>query len=222
MFLMVQNWELLEQLRNSMVAEEQLIQAQNESSMLRMQLMQTSEQAHQLNAELDKKDKQIVIVLSEKYQLINAGNTNENRINRLDVQIATLKTSLSQINLDVGQKQTTLDEGRQKIIVLTQERDTQSRKFASLEENFGSLKVKYDKLIKPARTEKAKYVVSVNYERINGKERIRFKDASDKNYTSLTEKKLHSKLAKLKKKYPKKLYIKIVIPKESGLSYNEA
>lgn len=240
MLLMVKNWELLEQLRNSMAAEEQaeknllntsqenatleeqLIQAQNEISMLRMQLMQTSEQAHQLNAELDEKDQQIVIVLSENDQLKNILTTNENRINRLDAQITTLATSLSQINLDVEQKQTALDEERQKVIVLTQERSTQSRKLASLEENFGSLKVKYDKLIKPARSAKAKYVVSVNYERINGKERIRFKDAGEKNYTILTEKQLHSKLAKLKTKHPKKLYIKIVIPKESGLTYNEA
>lgn len=240
MLLMVRNWELLEQLRNSMAAEqqaeknlintsqenatleEQLIQAQNEVSMLRVQLMQSSEQTHQLNTELDEKDQRIAIVLNENDQLRNTVNTNDNRINRLDVQIATLETRLSQINLEVEQKQTALGEERQKIITLTQERDTQSRKLASMEENFGSLKVKYDKLFKPARSAKAKYVVSVNYERINGKERIRFKDASDKNYTSLTEKQLHSKLDKLKKKYPKKLYIKIVIPKESGLTYNEA
>jgi len=65
-------------------------------------------------------------------------------------------------------------------------------------------------------------VVSVNFERIKGKERIRFKDSGDKNYTVVTEKQLHSKLARIKKKHPKKLYIKIVIPKESGLTYSEA
>jgi len=240
MLLMVKNWELLEQLRNSMAAEqqaeknlintsqenatleEQLIQAQNEVSMLRMQLMQSSEQTQQINAELVEKDQQIVIVLSENDRLRNAFNTNESRINRLDAQLATLEASLSQINLEVEQKQTALDEERQKTLILTQERDTQSRKLASLEENFGSLKVKYDKLFKPARSAKAKYVVSVHYERINGKQRIRFKEADQKNYTSITEKQLHSQLAKLKKKYPKKLYIKIVIPKESGLTYNEA
>ncbi|MCK4706865.1 MAG: hypothetical protein KAT90_15430, partial [Gammaproteobacteria bacterium] len=85
-----------------------------------------------------------------------------------------------------------------------------------------SLKVKYDKLIKPARTARGKYVVSVNFEIIKGKERIRFKDTGQKNYTVVTEKKLHSKLTQLKKKHPKKLYIKIVIPKKSGLTYNEA
>ena len=110
----------------------------------------------------------------------------------------------------------------QKIIIITQERDSQSRKLSSLEDDFGSLKVKYDKLIKPARTAKGKYVVSVNFERIKGKERIRFKDSGQESYTVVTEKQLHSKLAELKKKYPKKLYIKIVIPKESGLTYSEA
>ena len=133
-----------------------------------------------------------------------------------------MNDNLSQLNIDVEQKQNALEEERQKIIIITQERDSQSRKLSSLEDDFGSLKVKYDKLIKPARTAKGKYVISVNFERIKGKERIRFKDSGQENYTVVTEKQLHSKLAKLKKKHPKKLYIKIVIPKESGLTYNEA
>ncbi len=240
MLLMVKNWELLDQLRNSMAAEmqaekiiddtskenatleEQLAQAQNEISMLRMQLLQASEQANQMNVALEDKEQQIVIVLSENEQLKNSVDENENKILRLSSKISSLEDNLSQLSIDVEQKQKALEDERQKIIVITQERDTQSRKLSRLEESFGSLKVKYDKLIKPARTAKGKHVVSVNFERIRGKERIRFKDSGDKNYTVVTEKQLHSKLAKLKKKYPKKLYIKIVIPKESGLTYNEA
>lgn len=240
MLLMVKNWELLDQLRNSMAAEEQAVKiindtsqenatleeqlahAQNEISMLRMQLLQASEQANQLNVELEDKDRQIVIVLSENEQLKSAVNRNENQIASLSSQISAMNDNLSQLSIDVEQKQNELDEERQKIIIITQERDSQSRKLSSLEDDFGSLKVKYDKLIKPARTAKGKYVVSVNFERIKGKERIRFKDSGQENYTVVTEKQLHSKLAKLKKKHPKKLYIKIVIPKESGLTYSEA
>ncbi len=73
MLLMVKNWELLEQLRNSMAAEEQaekiiintsqenatleeqLAHAQNEISLLRMQLLQASEQTNQLSLALDNK-----------------------------------------------------------------------------------------------------------------------------------------------------------------------
>ena len=65
-------------------------------------------------------------------------------------------------------------------------------------------------------------MVSVNYERIDGKERIRFKDSGDSVYTVVDEKTLHNRLEALKKKHPKNLYIKIVIPKESGLTYTEA
>jgi chromosome segregation ATPase len=240
MLLMVKNWELLDQLRNSMAAEEQaekiihdtsqenatleeqLAQAQNEISMLRMQLMQASEQANQMNVELNDKEAQIVIVLSDNAQLKNSLTKNENQIASLSSQISAMEDNLSQLNIDIEKKQDELEEERQKIIVITQERDTQSRKLSTLEDNFGSLKVKYDKLIKPARTAKGKYVVSVNYERIKGKERIRFKDSADENYTIVTKTQLHKKLGNLKKKYPKKLYIKIVIPKESGLTYNEA
>jgi len=239
MLLMVKNWELLDQLRSSMAAElqaekiihdtsqenatleEQLVQAQNEISMLRMQLLQASEHANQMNIELEDKEQQIVIVLSENDLLKNSVSKNENKIASLSSKISSMEDNLSQLGIDVEQKKRALEEERQKIIIITRERDTQSRKLFALEDDFGSLKVKYDKLIKPARTAKGKYVVSVNFERVKGKERIRFKDSGDKNYTVVTEKQLHSKLAKIKKEHPEKLYIKIVIPKESGLTYSE-
>lgn len=240
MLLMVKNWELLDQLRSSMAAEEQaakiiddtshenasleelLAQSQNEISLLRMQLLQASEQANQLNVELEDKDQRIVIMLAENAQLKNSVNKNERQVTSLSSKVTALEDNLSQLNIDIKQKQDELESERQKIIIITQERDTSSRKLSALEDDFGSLKVKYDKLIRPARTAKGKYVVSVNFERIKGKERIRFKDSGDKNYTVVSEKQLHSTLARLKKKHPKKLYIKIVIPKESGLTYNEA
>ena len=238
--LMVKNRELFDQLRNSLAAEqqaeeiiqntslenatleEQLAQAQNEVSMLRMQILQASEQANQLNMELEDKDRQVVIVLTDNEQLKSTVDKNKNQIMRLSSQISSVQNNLAQLNIDIEQKQSDLEQERQKIIIVTQERDTQSRKMALLEDDFGSLKVKYDKLIKPARTAKGKYVVSVNFERIKGKKRIRFKGIDEQNYTIVSEKQMHSKLAKLKNKHPKKLYIKIVIPKESGLTYNEA
>ena len=209
MILMVKNWELLDQLRNSMAAEEQaekiihdtsqenatleeqLAHAQNEISMLRMQLLQASEQANQLNVALDDKDRQIVIMLSDNAKLKNAVDKNENQITRLGSQLSAMQDDLSQLNIDIEQKQNTLDEERQKIIIITQERDNQSEKLSSLEDDFGSLQVKYDKLIKPSRTAKGKYVVSVNFERVKGKERIRFKDSGDENYTLVSKKQLH-------------------------------
>jgi len=43
-----------------------------------------------------------------------------------------------------------------------------------------------------------------------------------KNYTLVSRKQLHARLAKLKKSHPETLYVRIIIPEQSGLSYNEA
>ncbi len=240
MLLMVKNWELLDQLRNSMAAEEQsekiihdtsqanatleeqLAYAQDEISMLRMQMMQVNEQSNQLMIELEDKEKQIVIVLSEEKQLKNALVEKNNKIASLSSRVSSMEENLSALSIDVENKQKKLEENRQKILIITQQRENQSLKLSDLKDDFGSLKVKYDKLIKPARTTKGKHVVSVDYERIKGKQRIRFKEASDSIYTLVTEKQLHEKLARLKKKYPKKLYVRIIIPEKSGLTYSEA
>lgn len=240
MLLMVKNWELLDQLRNSMAAEEQaekiihyttkenatleeqLANAQNEISMLRMNMMQASEQTSQLSIELEDKEKQIVIILSEKDKLSDTLTENKNKVISLSSQVTEINNDLKKLNVDVKTKQNKLNVERQKIIVITQERDSHSRKLSSLESEFGTLKTKYEKLIRPARSSKDKFIVSVDYERIKGKARIRIKGPDDKNYSHVTTKQMHTKLATLKKKYPKKLYVRIIIPEKSGLTYNEA
>lgn len=240
MLLMVKNWELLDQLRNSMAAEEQaekiihdtsqenatleeqLAFAQDEISMLRMQMMHITEQSNHLTAELESREEQIVIILSEKNQLKNSLIKHESTIASLTTRVSSSEEKLAEQNLDIENKQKQLEQKQQKILIVTQERDSQAEKLSAMEENFGSLKIKYEKLIKPARSAKGKYIVVVDYERIKGKERIRFKDSGDKKYTLVTNKQLHEKLTRLKKKHPKDLYVRIVIPEKSGLTYNEA
>ncbi len=238
--LMVRNWELLDQLRTSMAAEEQaskiihdtseenatleeqLSQAQNEISLLRMQMLLANEQKNQLEVELEDQRQQSILVINENTDLKSSLKESETQIIDLSAEIDSLKEDLSELSIDVAQKEKALQQEKKKIIIITQKHEEESRKLAALQDDYGSLKVKYDKLIRPARTTKGKYVVSVNYERVNNKERIRFKDASDKQYKTVSEKKLHQLLSALKNKHPKDLYIKIVIPKESGLTYNEA
>lgn len=238
--LMVRNFELLDQLRTSMAAEvqaekiiqntssenatleEQLSQAQNEISLLRMQMLLANEQQNQLEIELEDQHQQSIIVINENSDLKNSLNKTHTQIIDLSANIDQLNENISQLSIDLEQTKVSLQDKKKKILIITQKRQSDSRKLSALQDDYGSLKVKYDKLIRPARTTKGKYVVSVNFERINNKERIRFKDSGEAKYRTVSEKKLHLKLAALKKKHPEKLYIKIVIPKQSGLTYNEA
>ncbi len=238
--LMVRNWELIDQLRTSLLAEqrasemirsttevnatleEQLAQAQHEISVLRMQLMQSSEDNEMLSMTLADKEQQIIVILSDNQKLQNNLSNTEQRVADLDSQLQQVIIDLEKLRSTYDEQSRELKSTQDRLVILSEEKDAQSRQMVSLEADYSSLKVKYDKLVKPARTAKGKYVVEVNYQKIKGKGRIRFKDAGDKSYTTLSSNQLHSKLEALKKAHPKQLYIKIIIPEDSGLSYSEA
>ncbi|MBT8126341.1 MAG: hypothetical protein HKP12_13695 [Gammaproteobacteria bacterium] len=238
--LMVRNWELIDQLRTSLLAEqqasemirsttevnatleEQLAQAQHEISVLRMQLMQSTEDNDMLNTTLADKEQQIIVIMSDKHRLETELTNSEQQVVNLDNKLQQVIIDLNELSKNYQQQNTELKSAADELIILTEEKEAQERQLVALETDYSSLKVKYDKLVKPARTAKGKYVVEVNYEKINGKGRIRFKDAGEQQYTTLSSSELHRKLKALQKKHSKKLYIKIIIPENSGLSYSEA
>ena len=238
--LMVRNWELIDQLRTSLLAEqkasemirsttevnatleEQLAQAQHEISVLRMQLMQSNEDNEMLSMALADKEQQLIVILSDNQRLqSNLANT-EQRVADLDSQLQQVIIDLDSLRSSYAEQSDELKTAQDRLVILSEEKEAQSRQLVSLENDYSNLKVKYDKLVKPARTARGKYVVEVNYQKIQGKGRIRFKDAGDEGYTTMSSDALHSKLAALKKAHPKQLYIKIIIPEDSGLSYSEA
>ena len=238
--LMVRNMELIDQLRTSLLAEqkasevirsttevnatleEQLAQAQHEISVLRMQMMQSSEDNEMLSMALADKERQIIVIMSDNQRLQGALSNTEQHVASLDSQLQQVIIDLDKLRSNYDEKSTQLTAAQDKLIILSEEKEAQTRQLVTVETDYSKLKVKYDKLVRPARTAKGKYVVEVNYEKIKGKGRIRFKDAGDNSYSTLTSNEMHSKLAALRKEHPKQLYIKIIIPENSGLSYSEA
>ena len=238
--LMLRNMELIDQLRTSLLAEqeasevirsttevnatleEQLAQAQHEISVLRMQLMQSSEDNEMLSMVLADKEQQIIVIMSNNQKLQGVLSNTEQQVANLDSQLQQVIIDLDKLRSNYNEQSTQLKTAEDKLIILSEEKEAQTRQLVSVETDYSKLKVKYDKLVKPARTAKGKYVVEVNYEKIKGKGRIRFKDHGDTSYSTLSSNELHSKLAALKKEHPKQLYIKIIIPENSGLSYSEA
>ncbi|MGB5519140.1 MAG: hypothetical protein WBO73_11865, partial [Gammaproteobacteria bacterium] len=210
--LMVRNWELIDQLRTSLIAEqqasemirstseenatleEQLAHAQHEISVLRMQFMQASEDNDALNRTLSDKEQQLIVIISDKQTLQTALSSSEQQVASLESQLQQVILDLDELTNSYREQSTELETSVDKLIVLTKEKEAQSRQLEALETDFSSLKVKYDKLVKPVRTAKGKYVVEVNYEKIKGKGRIRFKDAGETNYTTLSSTELHNKL----------------------------
>jgi chromosome segregation ATPase len=245
--LIMRNWELVEELRSTMEAErraaelarstsqtnatleEQLAQTQHQLSELRMQLMQ-AEEADLLKSQLlDERQRRVVELESLRQQL-------ERDLLAELSQREKLARELQQRSAALEQQQDRLEEANQALATLQLEHQQQSDEVDILRQNeqqvtsqlgllqgeYDQLKVKYDKLVKPARTAKGKHVVEVRYERIGKRTRITFKGMEGDGYHVVQRKELEKQLDMLKKRYPKQLYVKIIIPEQSGLSYNEA
>ncbi len=245
--LVIRNWELLENLRQSMEAEraitedlrfkseenatleEQLAQAQYQLSMLRMQLMQAQETAVQQGQLMQQ-------LKTEKRQTEEALKAANERVLMQEDQIKRSSDLLASLQQQVQTQSLELTGLQHKMSDLETENRRQSDRINSLleadtnnqqrilvmKDEYDSLKVKYDKLVKPARTPKGKYVVEVRYRKQGGKYKIQFKEREDQPLKTLTRQELDRVLSKLKADHPKQLYIKIIIPADSGLSYAEA
>lgn len=92
----------------------------------------------------------------------------------------------------------------------------------SLQGEYDTLDSKYQKLLRPARSSKGKYIVSVTYKKVGSKKTIRLKPGPKASYKTVSKSEMAKALEKLKKKHKSDLYVKIIIPEKSGLSYNEA
>jgi chromosome segregation ATPase len=93
---------------------------------------------------------------------------------------------------------------------------------ARLRGEFSELKVKYDKLVKPARTSLGRHVVEVRYTKTDGQFRIEARDQGQETFRTLDRAALDSMLTEAKQAHPGALYVKVIIPEDSGLSYSDA
>ena len=91
-------------------------------------------------------------------------------------------------------------------------------KLLSLQGEFTELDKKYQKLLKPARSASNKQVVEVLYQKTG----YSLRKAGEGSYRTLDRASLENELGALKTQFGNDLYVRIVIPDNSGLSYSEA
>ena len=92
----------------------------------------------------------------------------------------------------------------------------------TLKGDYETVKSKYEELIKPARSAKGKYIAEVYYVKGESGEIIRYRQPGDEGYSRLSLAEVEARLDKLKREQGSNLYVKIIIPEDSGLSYSEA
>jgi chromosome segregation ATPase len=245
--LMVRNWDLVRELRATIEAEreaealarsmtetsatleERLAQSQHEISELRMQLMRASEMNQSTQQRLGETEQKLLATETERDRIATSLQQSqrevrlaEDRSRQLSDAQATLEQRLQETLAEVQQLEQARDAQTGELAELRQKFSVSEQQFAMLQGNFDDLQVKYDKLVRPARSAKGKHVVSVRYWKEDKYYQIRIRDMDEESYQTVSRKQLHQQLSELKEKHAGKLYVKVIIPDDSGLSYNEA
>jgi chromosome segregation ATPase len=230
--------------------EERLINAEQLNSILRLRIMEKDELLAKAKQRDEQRLLAINELENEKARLNQTIQTSRNeltdatqRIKEISaksedfaIQLAKLKLQLENqkqltdatqqelelANAEIAALNASAEQKQLSIDLLEQEKADYNRQLLTLRGEYDVVKSKYDQLIKPARSARGKYVAEVYYVKEKGGEVYRFKEPNDKNYQNLSLAEVEKRLDKLKQKKGKDLYVKIIIPKDSGLTYNEA
>ncbi len=227
-----------------------LIDAENKLSVLRMELMKKDERNQAQAKTLETQRKSLDAARREKRMLLLETTRLSQTRDRLDSELRQTTENLEAANQALALARKDLEVKIQQLKAMTRRLDSaraaldeRERELAERESElagarealnrsdttisqlrgeYGDLKRKYDKLIRPARSPLGKYVVEVRYLRVDGHQRIELKPDARSGFITVSRDELEARLKRLKKEHPNGLYIKVIIPKDSGLSYNEA
>lgn len=194
-----------EQLQNRLSQSERLVQQLNQASQQQSTVLSQREQRlGLLQSQLSEQQQQVS-------RLEQSQNEQQITIERLQTQLSEKEQTVTELQASRDQAQSQLDE-------LQGNEQSATAKLSQLQGEYDELDKKYQKLIRPARSKKNKTVVDVMYNR-NG---YRIRKAGESGYHAVSRSALEQELAGLKQSLGDQLYVKIIIPERSGLSYNEA
>ncbi len=230
--------------------EERLINAEQLNSILRLRLLKRDELLRKAKREDIKKLQTIAKLEADRVQLKKLIQNKQAELNnassQIDVitaesdefinQLAELKLQLEQQQLlaesmqqelelataEIAALNATTEQQSKNIDMLEQEKIEYNRQLLTLKGKYDVVKSKYDQLIKPARSAKGKYVVEVFYVKEKAGKVIRYKAPGSAKPVNISMADVEKRLNKLKKEKGADLYVKIIIPENSGLTYNEA
>jgi DNA repair exonuclease SbcCD ATPase subunit len=211
-----QNIDLEEQLR---AKEMENILLGEERAQLEDKLASRSAQIERLEKEqagLRENLRQVELDLTAKNQEIEAAGR------RLAASEEASRRRAEELQQQIAALLDQLHEKEAVLVTLTEKASNLELDLARQRQDFSSLEERYLRLVRPARSAVGKHVVIVQYTKDENGPQIRFRATGGSEPEPVTEEELHRRLAALKEQYGDDLYVKIVIPDDSGLSYNEA
>jgi hypothetical protein len=118
--------------------------------------------------------------------------------------------------------QQTIQNQREDLEIARGQEQAAERRYLVLADEFDSLKVRYDKLVKPARSSGGRHLIEVRYWKADGAYQISSREGGEGSYQPIRRDRLDKVLTRLAAEHANGLYVKVIFPENSGLSYNEA
>lgn len=220
----------------SATLEEQLAMLQHELSQLRIQNLRLGEESSRQASRLATQEQELLAGETDRLRLTTALQGAERQASVLADEKRQREQELAQLQdaytaLDTRQGELLAQfaqleaQHRQQLAELGEVKQVRAglaQQLASLEGEYSSLRQEYEKLIRPARTAQGKQVAEVRFHKADGHARIQLRSPDETGYKVVPREVLHERLAALKARHGADLYVKIIIPSDSGLSYNEA
>jgi hypothetical protein len=194
----------------------------NERDDLTQQTAQLMLLRERLTGDLSKRETQ----LADAQQLIDQKqlqlNANARSIAEFEDTLASLQARFAQREEEAERLQQLVSEQRQALEQTREQSRDFERRYLVLSDDFDSLTVKYDKLVKPARSSSGRHLIEVRYWKRDGAYQISWREDSEGSYQPIQRARLDKVLTRLAEQKPNGLYVKVIFPENSGLSYNEA
>ena len=190
---------------------------------------ETAQQIVQLNQQLMQQqrtsDDERMLLESARLEiskLLESSRQQQQSINQLSELKSRQQQTVSQLSELKSQQQQNIDRLVAEKSELSQITTLSNLQLRTLKDEYDLVKSQYEELIKPARSAKGKHIVQVYYIKDETGVKIRYRQPGDDQFSRLSLVEVENRLEILKRDYGDELYIKIIIPEDSGLSYNEA
>ena len=194
--------------------ENKVVQSTLEAKVALISALQ--KQLSEIEADAEKLERRLTAAEAEKEAL---ASRYEEQVKAIS---AETERQIEEFNRKFAALMDRLGEKEDLIVALNTERKDLELTLAKQRKAYLVLEDKYQRLIRPARSPLGKEVVTVQYSRQDGQYRILYKEPQSDGFEPVGREELQTRLDRLKGRWQDKLYIKIVIPEQSGLSYNEA
>lgn len=206
-----------------------IVQLQAEKESLQLLRDQLNAENFTLTQQLQKRDTLIRQQQQSLEDLQQTLLTAQQQLNRFQEEIAaahsalnTLESNYAAVKEQLSQLQQRYSNQSGELLASRVAERESGRQLQSLQSDFEQLKVKYDKLIRPARSPAGRYLVEVRYTKPDNRILAEYQTQDKPGYQSITQAQLETILTGLKAQHANGLYIKVIFPENSGLTFTEA